>query len=153
MKVLTCLVSKTFCIFFLLSGFKFSQAYQVTGLSCQQFFPRTARFWNSLLAHYFPLTYNLNCHKSRIIRHGTNHKGRLLKRVWVGQQVENTWNRGRPSKDILFQKIDNSKTSTDCKGFYTGVDRKRMHFGFISYLRSTLCYCVEFWQEYYHYCS
>ena len=90
--------------FFLLSGFKFPQSNQVTGNSYQQVFTHTVRFCYFLLAHYFPLTYNLNCIKSRVIRHSTNHKGRLLKRVWVGQQGVNTWNRGRPSEDILFQK-------------------------------------------------
>ena len=33
------------------------------------FFPRTARFWNSLPIECFPLTYNLNDFKSRINRH------------------------------------------------------------------------------------
>ena len=33
------------------------------------FFPRTARFWNSLLIECFPLTYNLDDFKSRINRH------------------------------------------------------------------------------------
>ena len=33
------------------------------------FFPRTARFWNSLPIECFPLTYNLNGFKSRINRH------------------------------------------------------------------------------------
>ena len=33
------------------------------------FFPRTARLWNSLSIECFPLTYNLNGFKSRINRH------------------------------------------------------------------------------------
>ena len=33
------------------------------------FFPRTARLWNSLPIECFPLTYNLNDYKSRINRH------------------------------------------------------------------------------------
>ena len=98
------LVSQLFAFFFLLSGFKFPQSNQVTGLSYQQVFTHTARFWYFLLTYYFPLTYNLNCIKSIVVRHSTNHKGQLLKRVWVGQQGVNTWNRGRPSEDILFQK-------------------------------------------------
>ena len=33
------------------------------------FFPRTARLWNPLPIECFPLTYDLNCFKSRINRH------------------------------------------------------------------------------------
>ena len=33
------------------------------------FFPRTARFWNSQPIKCFPLTYDLNCFRSRINRH------------------------------------------------------------------------------------
>ena len=35
----------------------------------KSFFPRTVRLWNSLPIECFPLTYNLNCFKSRIKRH------------------------------------------------------------------------------------
>ena len=33
------------------------------------FFPRTARLWNSLPIKCFPLTYDLNCFKSRVNKH------------------------------------------------------------------------------------
>ena len=33
------------------------------------FFPRTAKFWNSLAIEWFPLTYNRNGFKSKINRH------------------------------------------------------------------------------------
>ena len=33
------------------------------------FFPRTARFWNSWPAEFFPLTYDINGFKSRFNRH------------------------------------------------------------------------------------
>ena len=33
------------------------------------FFPRTTRLWNSLPTECFPLTYDLNCYKSRSNRH------------------------------------------------------------------------------------
>ena len=36
------------------------------------FFPLTAGLWNSLAIECFPLTYNLNCFKSRINRHLLN---------------------------------------------------------------------------------
>ena len=35
----------------------------------KSFLPRTARLWNSLPIEYFPLTYDLNCFKSRVNRH------------------------------------------------------------------------------------
>ena len=40
----------------------------VTRMSMSSFFPRTARLWNPLPIECFPLTYNLNCIKSRINR-------------------------------------------------------------------------------------
>ena len=36
------------------------------------FFPCTARIWDSLPIEWFPLTYDLNCFKSRINRHLSN---------------------------------------------------------------------------------
>ena len=35
----------------------------------KNFFPRTARFWNSLPIECFPVTYDLNCLQYRIKRH------------------------------------------------------------------------------------
>ena len=35
----------------------------------KSYFPRAARLWNSLFIEYFPLTYDLNCFKSRVNRY------------------------------------------------------------------------------------
>ena len=39
------------------------------GVYVNSFFPRTARLWNSLHIKCFPLTYDLNCFKSRVNKH------------------------------------------------------------------------------------
>ena len=54
----------------LIDGIVFLSPFlEVTKMSyVNNFFPRTARLWNSLSIEYSPLTHNLNCFKSRINR-------------------------------------------------------------------------------------
>ena len=52
-----------------LHGFSVSISRYYKDDYASSLFPPTIRLWNSLLADFFPLTYDLNCIKSRVNRH------------------------------------------------------------------------------------